>query len=203
MQNDSQISEQEMQTKGRKVFVYMLIFFIVPIMVVIMMFQLNWKPNGVSLGDLVTPPRLLGEFTQLKTEDSEPLMPLFWKERWSIVYVGAQCPKLCLDKLHDMRQLHVSLYKDMPRVQRVFITTMQDVSSIKKDYPDLTIINQPSSDVLSLSKQFQLNDEDAMSSNNLYLVDPLGHLMMSYQSRVPLADVRKDLIRLLRYSWAG
>ena len=203
MQNDSQLSEQAMQTKGRKVFVYMLIFFIVPIIVVIMMFQLNWKPNGASLGDLVTPPRLLSEVTQLKTDDSEALMPLFWKERWSIVYVAAECPKLCLDKLHDMRQLHVSLYKDMPRVQRVLITTMQDVSSIKQDYPDLIIINQPSEDVISLSKQFQLKDEDALSRNQLYLVDPLGHLMMSYQSAVLLADVRKDIIRLLRYSWAG
>jgi len=203
MQNDSQIAGQELQTKGRRVFVYMLIFFIVPIIVVIMMFQLNWKPNGASLGELVTPPRLLSEFTQLKTDDSVVLMPLFWKERWSIVYVAAECPKLCLDKLHDMRQLHVSLYKDMPRVQRVLITTLQDVSLIKQDYPDLIIINQPNSDVLSLSKQFQLKDEDVMTSHNLYLVDPLGHLMMSYQSPVPLADVRKDLIRLLRYSWAG
>ena len=102
-----------------------------------------------------------------------------------------------------MRQLHVSLYKDMPRAQRVLITSMQDVTVIKNDFPDLFIINQPVAEVVNLSKQFQLKDESVMASNRLYIVDPLGHLMMSYQSAVPLADVRKDLIRLLRYSWAG
>jgi hypothetical protein len=34
-------------------------------------------------------------------------------------------------------------------------------------------------------------------------VDSLGYLMMSYPASFPLADVRKDIIRLLRYSWAG
>lgn len=203
MQNDIHISEQEMQRKGRMVFVYMLIFFIVPIIVVVMMYQLNWKPNGGSLGELVTPPRLLSQSTELKTNDAKLLMPLFWKERWSIVYVTADCQKICLDRLHDMRQLHVSLYKDMPRAQRVLITSMQDVTAIKNDFPDLFIINQPVVEALNLSQQFQLKDESVMASNRLYLVDPLGHLMMSYQSAVPLADVRKDLIRLLRYSWAG
>ena len=94
MQNDIHISEQEMQRKGRMVFVYMLIFFIVPIIVVVMMYQLNWKPNGGSLGELVTPPRLLSQSTELKTNDAKLLMPLFWKERWSIVYVTADCQKI-------------------------------------------------------------------------------------------------------------
>ena len=137
MQNDIHISEQEMQRKGRMVFVYMLIFFIVPIIVVIMMYQLNWKPNGDSLGELVTPPRLLNQSTELKTNDAKLLMPLFWKERWSIVFVTGDCQKRCLDKLHDMRQLHVSLYKDMPRAQRVLITSMQDVTAIKNDFLSL------------------------------------------------------------------
>jgi len=48
-----------------------------------------------------------------------------------------------------------------------------------------------------------MNDEVVSSSNRLYLVDPLGHLMMSYQAHLPLAAVRKDVTRLLRFSWAG
>lgn len=203
MQNDSQLSEQEMQRKGRKVFLLMLIFFIVPIFVVILMYQLNWKPSGVSLGELITPPRLLNNPADLKSSDLTALTPKLWKERWSIVYVADDCQKACMEKLHDMRQLHVSLYKDIVRTQRVLITTTQDVSDIKHNYPDLIIINQPVAGVSNLAKQFQINDENVMMTNRLYLVDPLGHLMMSYQSSLPLADVRKDITRLLRYSWAG
>jgi hypothetical protein len=42
-----------------------------------------------------------------------------------------------------------------------------------------------------------------MESNRIYLVDSLGYLMMSYPANMALADVRKDITRLLRYSWAG
>jgi hypothetical protein len=157
----------------------------------------------VSLGELVKPPRLLDSSKALKDNEGVVLKPEFWKEKWSVVYIADQCEKTCMDKLRDMRQLHVSLYKDITRTQRVFITNAQDVSEIKNKYPDLIVINQPLADVSKLTQQFQLNGENITVGNRLYLVDPLGHLMMSYQPTVPLADVRKDITRLLRYSWAG
>lgn len=203
MQNDKSLTEQEMQRKGRKVFLLMLIFFIVPIIVVMMMYKLNWKPSGESLGELYNPPRLLTTSAELKRDDGAMLPVQFWKEKWSVVYVAANCEQVCLDKLHDMRRLHVSLYKDIDRAQRVLITTTQDVTNIKHDFPDLIIINQPEANVSDFSTQFQVGVESVSASNRLYLVDPLGHLMMSYKAAVSLADIRKDLARLLRYSWAG
>ena len=71
-------------------------------------------------------------------------------------YIAGDCQIDCLARLHDMRQLYVSLYKDMPRVQRVLITNTQDVSHIKLDYPDLIIINQPSESLVNFSKQFNV-----------------------------------------------
>lgn len=203
MQNAKQLSELEMQRRGRKLFLLMLTFFVVPIIVVILMYQFNWKPHGASLGELVKPPRLLDSSKELKNNEGVVLKPEFWKEKWSVVYIADQCEKTCMDKLRDMRQLHVSLYKDITRTQRVFITNAQDVTEIKNKYPDLIVINQPLADVSKLTQQFQLNNENAAMSNRLYLVDPLGHLMMSYNASVPLANVRKDVTRLLRYSWAG
>ena len=203
MQNDIQLTELEIQRKGRKVFLLMLVFFIVPIIVVISMYKLNWKPNGVSLGELVNPPRLLSSSVELKRDDGSFLPAQFWKEKWSVVYVTDACEQTCIEKLHNMRQLHASLYKDSDRAQRILITTTQDVAKIKRDYPDLIVINQPVKNVISFSEQFMVNGENTATGNRLYLVDPLGHLMMSYHSTVPLADVRKDVTRLLRYSWAG
>lgn len=203
MENNNQSSELEKQRKGRIVLIMMLIFFVVPLVVVMMMYKLNWMPNGSSVGELVRPARLLSASGDLKNNEGMLLPSQFWKERWSIVYIAADCEKVCLDKLHDMRQLHVSLYKDMPRAQRVLITSTQDAKKIKLDYPDLIVINQPVANITSFTKQFQMNDEVVSSSNRLYLVDPLGHLMMSYQAQLPLAAVRKDVTRLLRFSWAG
>ncbi len=203
MQNEKQLNELAIQTKGRKVFMLMVVFFVVPVIVVILMYQFNWKPNGSSLGELVNPPRLLSESKKLTDDQGTVLSGQFWKTKWSIVYVTAECEQTCLDKLHDLRQLHVSLYKDIERAQRVLITNTQDVTKIKHDYPDLIVINKPETTVSSLAQEFQIKAENPMASNRIYLVDSLGYLMMSYPANFSLADVRKDITRLLRYSWAG
>jgi cytochrome oxidase Cu insertion factor (SCO1/SenC/PrrC family) len=203
MQNEKKLTELEMQRKGRKVFMLMVVFFVVPIIVVVLMYKFNWKPSGNSLGELVNPPHLMSGSNDLTDNQNLPLTNQFWKKKWSIVYVANECEQTCLDKLRNLRQLHVSLYKDIQRAQRVLITNTQDVAKIQQDYPDLIIINTPQASVLNLAKEFQINTENPMESNRIYLVDSLGYLMMSYPKTTPLADVRKDVSRLLRYSWAG
>lgn len=203
MQTEKQLAELEMQRKGRKVFMLLVVFFIVPIFVVILMYKFNWKPIGKSLGELVNPPHLISSSTELTDNKELTLSDQFWKKKWSIVYVANECGQTCLDKLRNLRQLHVSLYKDIERAQRILITNTQDVAKIQQDYPDLIIINKPQASVLNLAKEFQINTENPMASNRIYLVDSLGYLMMSYPQTTPLADVRKDVTRLLRYSWAG
>lgn len=203
MQNDKELSELARQRKGRIVLILMLTFFAVPLIVVMLMFKFNWMPTGESIGELVRPARLLNTENELKDDKGVALPSQFWKQKWSIVYIADDCQANCLGKLHDMRQLYVSLYKDMERTQRVLITTQQDTSSIKRDYPDLIIVNQSAENIAKFSQQFQVNNENVYSSNRLYLVDPLGHFMMSYNPQLPLATVRKDVTRLLRFSWAG
>ena len=193
---------QENQRKGRTVFLMMLIFFVVPIIAVVLMFKYDFKPTGTSRGELVTPPRLLQTTATLKNSDGQD-SSRFWSEKWTMVYVADVCEANCMAKLRDMRQIHVSMYKDIPRTQRVLVTPMQDVTAIKKDFPDLNIINQTTADINALSQQFNVANEVAMQSNRLYFVDPLGHIMMSYSADTAAADIRKDLARLLRYSWAA
>ncbi len=190
------------QRKGRAIFLMMLTFFVVPIIAVVLMFKFNFKPAGESRGELVTPPKLIQAPATLQDSNGKDSHQ-FWVEKWNMVYVTDTCEVACMKKLRDMRQIHVSLYKDIPRTQRVLITNVQDLSKIKKDFPDLTVINQPAADVKTLSAQFNLNGENALESNRLYFVDPLGHVMMSYPANADPADIRKDIARLLKYSWAA
>jgi len=191
------------QRKGRMVFLLMIIFFIVPIIVVVMMYKYNWKPSGESLGELIKPPREIRSPEHTLNSEAKPLPPLLWKEKWSIIYIADSCAATCMQKLSDMRQLHVSLYKDIPRVQRVLITSTQDTTTIKQSFPDLIVINQPNASIHDLAAQFKVEEENPTMSNRIYLADPLGFLMMSYPQQTPLANVRKDVARLLKYSWAG
>ncbi len=204
MQNKIENSDfLDQQRRGRLMLLSMLIFFITPIIAVIAMYKLDWRPKGESIGELITPAKLLSINKAFLTNGDPSAAPDVWKEKWNMVYVATNCETKCQDKLHTMRQLHVSLYKEIPRMQRVLITTSSDVSELKQRYPDMLILNQPIAEIIALSNQFDVNNEPSSGSDRIYLVDPLGHLMMSYAPRTDPALIRKDITRLMRYSWAG
>lgn len=204
MQNEVENTEYlDRQRRGRLMLLCMLIFFITPIIAVIAMYKLDWRPKGESIGELVAPAKLLSMNNALITSDGSVAQPDLWKEKWSMVYVASGCETACKDKLHIMRQLHVSLYKEIPRMQRVLITTSPEVAELKQHYPDMLILNQPAAEITTLSNQFNINDELSTNSDRIYLVDPLGHLMMSYKPTTAPALIRKDITRLMKYSWAG
>jgi hypothetical protein len=201
MQSELGINKEQ-QRKGRIIFLMIAIFFVVPILVVVLMFKFNWKPTGHSVGELVQPARLVITPATLKDNNGHP-QTNFWGDKWNMVVVANQCEKACLDRLHDIRQIHVSTYKEIFRVQRVLITQQQDVANIQKLYPDMMIINQSVHDIENLATQFNIHGEDALYANRVYFVDPLGHIMMSYTPNIEAAYIRKDLMRLLKFSWAG
>ena len=204
MQIDVESKEYlEQQRRGRLMLLCMLIFFITPIIAVIAMYKMDWRPKGESIGELVVPAKLLTMNYALMSSDGSVAQPDLWKDKWSMVYIAANCEATCKNKLHDMRQLHVSLYKEIPRMQRVLITTSQDVMQLKQDYPDMLVLNQPATEITALSDQFNVNNESSMTADRVYLVDPLGHFMMSYAPATDPALIRKDITRLMRYSWAG
>lgn len=201
MQNEVKI-EADQQRRGRMIFLMMAIFFIVPIVVVVTMIKMDWRPGGQSMGELVQPARLLNTDPHLMDSKGNA-QPKFWGDKWNVVFVANTCEQVCLNKLHDMRQIHVSTYKDIIRVQRVLITHQADISAIQTMYPDMLILNQPTESIDALAEQFNIQAEDARIANRIYFVDPLGHLMMSYPQATPAANIRKDLVRLLKFSWAG
>lgn len=204
MQIDVESTEYlDRQRRGRLMLLCMLIFFITPLIAVIAMYKLDWRPKGESIGELVTPAKLLTIDSALITSDGSVAQPDLWKDKWSMVYVAANCEETCKNKLHIMRQIHVSLYKEIARMQRVLITTSREVTESKRDYPDMLILNQPTTEITVLSDQFNINNEPSINSDRIYLVDPLGNLMMSYTPATAPALIRKDITRLMKYSWAG
>ena len=66
--------------------------------------------------------------------------------------------------------------------------------------PDLKIVADKEPQTLEFAQQFgsAINNE-----GKIYLVDPLGNLMMSYTKEHDPKGLRSDMTRLLKNSWAG
>ncbi len=206
MQKNTSASHQ--QKKGRLILLSLVIFFVSPLILVIYMHQTNWHPQGESVGQLIAPDvkmEVPSSFQKVKSSIKDPsdVSNNLWHDKWSIVLIAQSCDQICASRLYDVRQIHASLEKNMNRVQRILITHQQDLALIQERYPDLLILNQPGTDVDLLATQFNQGNQNAFDLHNVYLVDPLGQWMMQYSAEVSARDLRKDIVQLLRYSWAG
>jgi cytochrome oxidase Cu insertion factor (SCO1/SenC/PrrC family) len=191
------------RSRGRWILLLLFAFFAVPLLAVVAMHKFDWHPQGNSHGELVKPARKLQMPAHLLDVHGLAVKPELWQDRWSMVYIADDCEKACADRLYTMRQLHATLAKDIERVQRVLIAPSGQLQALQKQYPDLLILTGPNEELPDLRKQFDLAGVPAGSNDRIYLVDPLGNLMMSFPDTIAVSDIRKNIQRLLAYAWAG
>lgn len=192
--------------KSRLILIGMFVFFAIPIVVVTIMYQYNWRPRSFSYGELIKPIikiNVSNHFELPLKKERENIDRKLFDERWSFVYLTDKCGIVCENRLHDLRQIHASFQKDIPRIQRVLITSDKNINKIQEKYPDLIILNKPTESVVNLSSQFDTPLYKAINSNNVYIVDPMSNLMMLYTNKIKPTEIRKDIAKLLKSSWAG
>ena len=155
-------------------------------------------------GDLILPPHPI-ENLQLHDPVADKDYELYGK--WNLVYVASSCDEKCVDNLYRMRQLHISMDKHSLRVQRVLLLTdpyKQNLKELFTEYAGQRIIEINKIDIRKLLGQFRLNEaDDPLNANRLYIIDPLGNLMMSYQPDINPRGIMQDLKKLLKASRIG
>src|SRR5262249_50290268 len=150
-----------------------------------------------------TPPRPLPQsvLTPLLPEGTTQVPPLF-RGKWSLVYVGdGACDADCRAALYVMRQTRLLLHTDMGRIARVFLVTggCCDRTFLEKEHAGLDVRDATSSAAQTLLAVFPPGDR----AHTLFMVDPLGNLMMSYDARQDPHGLLEDLKKLLRLSQIG
>jgi hypothetical protein len=168
-----------------------------------------WHPGGrVNAGELVHPARPLPSlalplWTAAGAVAAGSTDPNFMKGKWTFLYVATgHCGEACLARLYDTRQVRIALDRDMKRVQRVFIADPGccDAQFLREQHADLIAI-RASSEAAPLFAL--LPHRDGALQPRVYVVDPLGNLMMSYAPDVKAKGMLEDMKRLLRLSSIG
>jgi hypothetical protein len=190
--------ENQSTPKSKKTFYLLILVFVLPFTTAVLLHFFDIKPGGKSYGNLIQPPKSL----QIPVLTGKAFKPEQWNKIWSIVTLDAAgCLAPCVDRIHILKQVHVSMNKDIDRVQRVLLVHadigLQAYTDIQKKYPDLIILAGEKADMAKFAAEFD-EKQDAV-----FLVDPLGNLMMSYPEKFEPKGMRKDLMRLLKNSWAG
>lgn len=195
--------------RGRRQLLGLAALFFVPLAVAFWMYYgpVDWRPSGdASKGDLVDPARPLPELS-LPTMDGPPTDPAFLRGRWTMLYVGdGRCDERCRRALYLMRQSRIALNKDMDRVQRVFLVTGHccDRAFLPQEHPDLLVARAEGAAAAPLLAPLpEYEGLPAAVAGRIYLVDPLGNLLMSYPPGGPDKALLTDLKKLLRLSHIG
>jgi hypothetical protein len=162
-----------------------------------------WRPAGrVNHGSLIIPPRPLPQPALPRVPPDAPQPFTLFRGDWTLVYVGdGACDEDCRHALLVMRQTRLALNNDMTRVERVWLATGKCCPAgigVPAE-AGLAVLDAGGPAAAALLAAFPA----AGRPYSLYVVDPLGNLMMSYDARSDPHGLLEDLRKLLRLSHIG
>ncbi|MEK6592043.1 MAG: hypothetical protein AABZ67_03060 [Pseudomonadota bacterium] len=155
-----------------------------------------WQPSGhVNYGDLLElrplPP------ARLNLADGTPLDWARLKGRWVFAMADSgNCAAYCRQKLLYMRQVRLTQGKELERIERAWLITddATPATAILAEYQGTLPIRAAGSELLKLFPA------PHTAADHIYLIDPLGNLMMRYPRDADPRRMVKDLARLLKHS---
>lgn len=209
--SNSSLPSAEQIKKNKRIMVLLFAMFVAPILFAVYIF--NTDPSGTyatkNRGNLITPAVILNNI-ELEYIDNKKSYKLVEQEhQWLMVFIGAgECDVNCKRQLVVMRQTRLAQGGEFTRVNRLYV--IQDKQSekfmkeVKAFHPDMDIVTGSKAQLENVTTQFTLADKvDVGKSNRIYIVDPIGNLMMYYELDASASDIAKDLTRLLKVSQMG
>lgn len=197
---------EQSQRRSRRTLVILIAMFFAPLLLAFVLYYGSdgWRPAGATnRGDLVDPPRALPQAV-LRTPQGTDLQTTSLRGKWALVYIGAgQCDARCHEALTLMRQSRLALNDEMTRVQRVFLASGECCDQAYLDTEHAGLVTARVDANMPLLETFKLNGQPAEQAGRIYIVDPLGNLMMSYEPGARHKGLLEDLKKLLKLSHIG
>jgi hypothetical protein len=190
-------SLQEVRSRNLRTIALLAAIFLIPLVAAFgMYYGGGWRPAAsTNHGELIHPARPLP-----RIDAAYPATT--FTHAWSLVYIGAgDCDDSCRNALYVMRQTRLALNNDMNRVQRVFVATAGSGAGefLAREQAGLVVIDATGHNVQALLEQFP----DTERARTIFVVDPLGNLMMRFDARANPRGLREDLVKLLKLSHIG
>jgi len=196
---------------SRQALVLLALLFMTPVFVAWVMHHQagqGWRPEGTTNnGRLVHPARPLSLPADLVIAGESANDYL--QGKWTLLYIGdADCDAICNQNLYKMRQVRIAQNENMLRVQQLFLVRDEAVPEtlqalLDKDYKETTVTLLSAGQAQSIAAYFLVDGVPMLGAERVYLIDPLGNLMMFYPPDADPRGMLKDLQKLLKYSKIG
>lgn len=160
------------------------------------------RPEGRrNFGELVQPQRPMPELVTTALDGHRGRLRAL-RDQWLLVSVApGACDAACQNHLYLQRQMRESLGKDKDRLDRVWL--VDDTAPIRADLlpglKEAAVLRVPAAELTHWLEPAGAHN----MVDHLYVVDPMGHLMMRFPARMDIAGAgkaKRDLERLMRAS---
>lgn len=158
-----------------------------------------WQPTGqINYGELLKAPPLPAARVKLADGSAFELAAL--RGKWVLLMAdSARCAEPCERKLFMLRQLRLSQGKEMERIERVFLITDESAIAdrLTESYRGTYFVRDGE------GKLVKALPDGRPAADSIYLIDPLGNIVLRYPADADPKKVIKDLARLLKISGIG
>jgi hypothetical protein len=183
------------QQKSKNIPLLILLICLIPVVGSTLLY-LFWKPSDfVNNGELIgpTPVRDL----RVGTLNNSPFTFSVVDGRWAFISMAStSCAEDCQRRLYLMRQIRLTQGAESERIERIFFS-----SGALKLSPEL--VRQHLGTYFVESTKEELNHifgEYADRDRFIYLIDPVGNLMMKFPDGMNPSLIKKDVSKLLKIS---
>jgi cytochrome oxidase Cu insertion factor (SCO1/SenC/PrrC family) len=193
------MSEEARQRKSRRTLLLVAAVCIAPFVLSYLLYSF-WRPSSrINYGELMSGVVVpTGALVQAAGSGAFDFAQM--RGHWVYVTVDSgACDDYCRNKLWKMRQVRLTQGKYLERIERVWLVDdAQSVSpAVVREYDGTHIVRAASgAQLLALPHQ-------GMRRDHIYLVDPLGNLVLRYPKNADPSRMKKDLERLLKVSRIG
>ena len=194
------------QTKSRSYLIGLFAVFFGPLFFAMWLFYVpnNWlNSSKQNHGILINPAQPLEEF-ELSALDGDSWNHELFQGKWTLLYIGDEtCDLYCEANLFKMRQVRLTLGRDSQRVQRKYLglhkhQSTKAIVKIFSKYPSMQVAWFDAPMIYQTLPQLK-----KLPLHQIYVIDPLGNLMMWYSKDATSKGMKKDLKRLLKVSKIG
>lgn len=193
--------------KGRFKMVLLLLFCASPVIASYFTYYVI-RPSGgqTNYGTLIQPQRPIPEQLQMTDERGVQQPLTAFKGKWLLMTVnGSACDEACVERLFLARQTRTSQGTERERVVPMWLITDDGTVDPKlaaayNDQRSAMRFVRVSPAALA---EWLPVESGGDIRNHLFLVDPIGNLMMRFPPHADPAKVRSEMIKLLKYNRVG
>lgn len=189
------MSKEIIKKSNRRKFILILVLLFSPVVISYTLFFMDYRPGSINYGDLVEIKKLSGSGV---TQDSNIILRMRdLHGKWVMLTVDSgNCDAACQKKLYYMRQVRTMQNKEMNRIERLWLIddNVKADSELFKNYEGTFFVNALDSELLD-----QIPTRE-IQRKHIYLIDPMGNLMMRFPENLEPRKMSDDIKRLLHVS---